>query len=498
MNTLKRGMSLADYVGQSVNIGLSLDNDNMTGKFYINGEPVGEEISYNKKITKETEGDFKSKLTIGARSDGSSGFIGKMGKVEFKKGKSSSKQIKERFKKLSTTAGRKLFSMNFRNALERAESRFTGKGKGKLQLGLLHGGNDTINFKEDSTSDRVGLEINDSSMEFGVQNTGKLFENLSRNTFTGWIKLPSGYDKEVFQPIISKDNTFAFGVNNGHAALYLNHNGKITRSMAPYSEDVSSVGLTKRKLAEQSFNTDAKKGFQLVRGGERVQFNKYTPYGIGSTRSLKIEQNEKVLIKKAAFRGEDMSSFGISMWIKPDDLSGTCKLFERTDMGILLQSIDGKLKLTTKEIAMPKARYLRLQKTADGNSGIQLKEIRVIDENDNNIAPGAGVDADAYFENNPYFHPASAVDEDETTIYKSSTSKVDGSHYLELDFGEDKHVKKIELVNADENQNWLIGVDVILRTATGYTVGDSLSVLNTESDYYAYDYIQKTWSTSAQ
>ena len=73
-------------------------------------------------------------------------------------------------------------------------------------------------------------------IDAGASMNGELLKN---STVTSWVKLPptsSGYE-----PIISRENVFSFGVNNGHASLFLSQNNQLAPGTNVSKESSSTV-----------------------------------------------------------------------------------------------------------------------------------------------------------------------------------------------------------------------------------------------------------------
>tara|TARA_B100000405_G_scaffold121048_1_gene84751 strand:+ start:891 stop:1898 length:1008 start_codon:yes stop_codon:yes gene_type:complete len=330
--------NLKDNVNQWVNIEVSLNNETAQGEIFINGASQGAPFVIDAEITK----DENSKIFIGSDKDGNNGFQGKMEAVGIQNKAVTEKVAKKKFERARDGDNNKLFMMELDQDRLIDASRFVDLGKGRMDGTFNSGDSEFVN---DHANQRGGLKFNstgsitvpDPSVRIGK-------DALSQGcTFTSWVKYPSSADSGVFQPLLSKLNCFSFGINNGHAALYLNDEGQF----APGTnvEAMDSYTVDDKKLVSVDFETNDTR-LKYIEGTSAAPVaTAIQQRGVRRSKAAKLGSDKKLTYSKNVLVGKDLSQFSVAMWVRPGSLTGT--LFEREDIGLKLQvNGAGRLVLT--------------------------------------------------------------------------------------------------------------------------------------------------------
>lgn len=345
---------LRNNINQWTNIEISIDNDNNNVLLFINGEKqnfqpganttAGQNntLTFNDgvQLTKESG----SKMFIGGNRNGGKKFTGKMDKISITNAKKNPVSAKAQYEKLKARPKDTMFNVAF-NSKSRTisdSSRFKSTGKPVKET-------TGITYVDDVVDKRVAIRVTGGDfieMEPAASMNG---DNLNNTTFSAWIKTPSGYNNSGYEPILSRNGIFSFGLNNGHASLFLGKDNQlvpgtnITSDITTSSTVVSSISSimdskNESLLFDANFNTNdasvtipvaaEKKYSRIVPGSKYVEL----------ARTDKIELDRRKLI------GKDLSSFTFSGWVNFASLNDNGIIFERPDAGLkLLADASGKI-----------------------------------------------------------------------------------------------------------------------------------------------------------
>ena len=330
--------NLKDYQNQWVKFDLSIDNNNGAADVFLNGAIV-QTFSFTKQITR----DVNSKLHIGSKSDNSKGFNGKMESFDI-----TNKLITEEIASIKYAARKnsksKMFNVKFINNGVSDSSKF--KVTKKVDEGTGAG----IVIKTESNRDAVQFSQGKYiEMEATESMNG---DKLLNTTFSTWIKTPSLYANNGYQPILSRNGIFSFGLNNGHASLFLGKENQLvpgTNITAP-EQNTDIVVSTDDKIIDVSFDYDSiNSKVDTYRNGSIVPMTTLTQQtGLLSTKSIHLSAatNDKIELDKSLIVGNDLSKFSISMWVNFDTLTDNMILMERPEIGLKLSGDNtGKLKV---------------------------------------------------------------------------------------------------------------------------------------------------------
>jgi hypothetical protein len=203
---------------------------------------------------------------------------------------------------------------------------------------------------------RVAMKLSDGDYIEMEPSAGMNGDNLKNATFSAWIKTPVviGYE-----PILSRNGIFSFGLNNGHASLFLGKDNQlvpgtnITSDVAISTAVVSSLSsimdpTNEYLVFDANFNTNdasitipetaTKKYSRIVPGSKYIELDNLDNIG-------KIELNKIKLI------GKDLSSFTFSGWVNFASLNDDGIIFERPDAGLkLVADAAGKISVDYKVV----------------------------------------------------------------------------------------------------------------------------------------------------
>ena len=321
--------NLKDNINQWVNIEVSLNNETSQGEIFINGTPQGNPFVIDAQITK----DENSKIFIGSDKDGNNGFQGKMEAVGIQNKAVTAEVSRKKYERSRDNDHDKLFMMELDQDRLIGDDTFSDLGAGRMK-GTFDATTSDSEFVEDVAQKRGGLKFN-SVGHISVPDPSKRLGKASLEngcSFTSWIKCPSSASLSGFKPIITKENLFTFGISNGHAALYLSHDGQY----APGTnvEKVDNYKLRNKLLAKLQFEK-SDPGVKYFEGTTRKPLS-LQQVGVRRSKALVLGNDKKVTYSKKALIGEDLSKFSVSMWVKPSSLS-TATLINRVDAGLELK-----------------------------------------------------------------------------------------------------------------------------------------------------------------
>ena len=331
--------NLKDHINEWVNIELSIDNTNNQAEIFINGSKK-DTITYDKKLTKNSQ----SKLHFGSRADRSKGFRGKLESINISNSKTNETISSAKYNQLKGNSKKQMFNMDFKNTStssrkvsERSKYKSSAKfNKPDGETGatlVTDGGKDAVNF---SSGDFMEIDA-------GASMNGELLKN---STFTSWVKLPPTHSKSGYEPIISRENVFSFGINNGHASLFLSQNNQLAPG-ANITKTEQALAVVDETFAKATFGQNdslvkVNKNGSVVNNVMESDMIEYS--GVANSKALKLTTNDKVEIDKLAYTGRDLTKFSMSMWVKPDILTDNMVLFSRPEMGLALKAnSSGKL-----------------------------------------------------------------------------------------------------------------------------------------------------------
>ena len=346
---------LRNNINQWTNIEISIDNDNNNVLLFINGEKQKFQPGSNTaagpdntltlnsvQLTKNSD----SKMFIGGNRNGDNNFTGKMDKISITNAVKTSAIAKAQYENLKTRPKDTMFNVAFDSKSRKISDSSRFKSTGKIVKESLG-----ITYVDNVVNNRVAINVAGGDfieMDPAASMNGN---NLKNTTFSAWIKTPSGYNNSGYEPILSRNGIFSFGLNNGHSSLFLGKNNQlvpgtnITSDIATSSTIVSSISSimdsnNESLLFDANFNTNdesvtipaaaSKKYSEIVPGSKYVEL----------ARTDKIELDKKKLI------GKDLSSFTFSGWVNFASLNNNGIIFERPDVGLkLLADAAGRIRV---------------------------------------------------------------------------------------------------------------------------------------------------------
>lgn len=320
--------SLKDNLNQWVNIEVALNNETAQGEIFINGDSQGAPFVIDAEITKDED----SKIFIGSDKDGNNGFQGKMEAVAIQNKAVTEEVSKKKYERTRDGDQNKLFMMELDQDRLLDNNRFVDIGRGRM-TGTLEAGD--TEFVDDVANLRGGLKFNSTGYVTVPDSSRRLGkDSLSQGcSFTSWVKYPSGADSGTYRPIITKLNVFSFGINEGHATLYLNNDG----NFAPGTnvEKVNSYSVNDKKLASIQFEKEDRK-LKYFEGGLRQSIDTAIEQrGVRRSKAAKLGTDKKLAYTKNILVGKDLGEFSVAMWVRPESMA-SAKLFEREDIGLSL------------------------------------------------------------------------------------------------------------------------------------------------------------------
>lgn len=338
--------NLKQHLNEWTNIEVSIDNNTGTVDLFINGTQQqfaagvntiagtgGSKsltISGGKQFTKNTN----SKCYVGGNQDNQKRFTGKMERIEFSNKARSASSALAKYKQLKKREGNSMMNMKFKPSSSRElgeSSKYNTKAKFNKQSGgatlEVNDGRNAVKF---NSGDYIEMET--TSALYGNQ--------LLNSTFTSWVKLPptsSGYE-----PIISRENVFSFGINNGHASLFLSQNNQLapgtnvskeSSSTVTTGQAISSVmeSTHENLLVDANFNTTNTK---ITKTGGTTEYSSIIP----GSKAVKLTTSDKIEVDRTALIGKNMNKFTFSGWVNLSSLNDNAILFERPDAGLKLST----------------------------------------------------------------------------------------------------------------------------------------------------------------
>ena len=254
---------LRQNLNEWTNIEVSIDNINNKISLFVNGQQekfaTGADTEYDtndtkslvikssRRFTKRPSSSKNPKFVVGGQEDASKRFTGKMERFEISNKKSNAAAALAKYQELRSRAKDSMFNMKFSRTNGREIS---DRSKYKTQA------------RFDKTEETGGAELTvDSGREVVKFQNGDFIQmdapttmfgnKLLNSTFTSWIKTPIGYNPATYEPIIGREHVFSFGLNNGHASLFLSKNNQLMHGTNITKEvAVSTVGQAVNTVME--------------------------------------------------------------------------------------------------------------------------------------------------------------------------------------------------------------------------------------------------------
>ena len=329
--------NLKEHINEWVNIAISIDNTNNQVEMFVNGSKR-ETVNFDLNITKNNQ----SKLYFGAKADISKGFRGKLENINVTNSKITEAIAIARYNQLKELYKKQMFNIDFKNTSS-SSKKVSEKSKYKSSARFNNLDNETgaeliTNEGKNAVNFRSGDFMH---IDAGTSMNG---DKLLNSTFTSWVKLPS--TSSGYEPIISRENVFSFGVNNGHASLFLSQNNQLAPG-TNITKTEQALAVRDETFAKATFDQNdslvkVNQNGSLVTNVVESDMIEYS--GVANSKALKLTTNDKVEIDKLTYTGRDLSKFSMSMWVKPDQLSDNMVLFSRPEIGLALKAnSSGKL-----------------------------------------------------------------------------------------------------------------------------------------------------------
>ena len=339
--------NLKQHLNEWTNIEVSIDNNTGMVVLFVNGEQQqftsganttaatggskSLNISNGKQFTKNTN----SKFHIGGNKNGDKEFTGKMERIEFSNKARNVVAALAKYRNLKKRESDSMMNMKFSPTTSRDISE-SSKYKSKAKFNKESGGATmTTNDGRDAVQFNNGdyIEMDASKTMYG--------DKLLNSTFTSWIKTPSTHDAKSYEPIISRENVFSFGLNNGHASLFLSQNNQLApgtnvsrevSSAVTVGQAVSSVmePLHENLLVDANFNTTDTKITKPVSS----EYSSIIP----GSKVVRLTSSDKIEVDRTALIGKNMNKFTFSGWVNFSSLNDDAILFERPDAGLKLST----------------------------------------------------------------------------------------------------------------------------------------------------------------
>lgn len=349
--------NLKQHLNEWTNIEVSIDNNTGTVDLFVNGTQqqftAGANVTAGtsgskslnisgKQITKNTD----SKFHIGGNKDGDKEFTGKMERIEFSNKARNAAAALAKYRKLKRRESDSMMSMRF-NARGNSRSlsdKSVYKSQAKFRRDDSYVGDKAvmaINTDTVRNVDREAVQFAGGDYIEMDAATTMYGDKLINSTFTSWIKTPSKHDPDSYEPIISRENVFSFGLNNGHASLFLSQNNQLApgtnvsreaSSAVTVGQAVSSVmePTHENLLVDANFNTTDTK----ITKPASSEYSSIIP----GSKVVKLTSSDKIEVDRTALIGKNMNKFTFSGWVNFSSLNDNAVLFERPDAGLKLST----------------------------------------------------------------------------------------------------------------------------------------------------------------
>jgi len=377
--------NLKQHLNEWTNIEVSIDNNTGTVDLFVNG--TQQQFAAGANVTADTNGskslnisggkqftkNSNSKFHIGGNKDKKKRFTGKMERIEFSNKARNAAAALASYQKLKKRESDSMMNMKFKPSTSRdlsESSKYKSKAKFNKQSGgatiETNSGRDAVKF---SGGDYI--EIDATTTMYG--------NKLLNSTFTSWVKLPS--TSSGYEPIISRENVFSFGVNNGHASLFLSQNNQLApgtnvsreaSSAVTVGQAVSSVmePTHENLLVDASFNTTDTK----ITKPASSEYSSIIP----GSKVVKLTTSDKIEVDRTALIGKNMNKFTFSGWVNFSSLNDNAVLFERPDAGLKLSTnASGQVSLDFTE----KTKKVVFSKSATWNKQMTMGKMYFYDSN---------------------------------------------------------------------------------------------------------------------
>ena len=177
-----------------------------------------------------------------------------------------------------------------------------------------------------------------------------LGSNLNNCTFSAWVKTDQ---LNSFEPIISRDGIFSFGLNYGHACLRLGNDtnliGLPSIQAASNSESSTEDSLKNNLMSHVHFDSEQP---GVTRSNAPTTSLTDVVYDGGRALTLNSNNNQFVKLDGSQFASTNVNdTFSFSGWVKFDDVSGEMPIFKRGDDKIKFSMSNGDLTLSLQKLA---------------------------------------------------------------------------------------------------------------------------------------------------
>ena len=174
-----------------------------------------------------------------------------------------------------------------------------------------------------------------------------LGSNLNNCTFSAWVKTDQ---LNSFEPIISRDGIFSFGLNYGHACLRLGNDtnliGLPSIQAASNSESSTEDSLKNNLMSHVHFDSEQP---GVTRSNAPTTSLTDVVYDGGRALTLNSNNNQFVKLDGSQFASTNVNdTFSFSGWVKFDDVSGEMPIFKRGDDKIKFSLSNNELLLSLK------------------------------------------------------------------------------------------------------------------------------------------------------
>ena len=339
--------NLRDYENEWVKLEISIDNTNNAADLFINGAKK-DSFVFAEQITKNTN----SKFFVGGNSEKSKNFRGKMESLSITNKLitekiANSKYISERNSK------NKMLDLKFKNNGVTDSSKFKVAKKNKANNGTISNVLDVIIKAVDN---RYAVQFVEAGEFIEMEPTSSMSgDKLDNTTFSAWIKTPDGYANTGYEPILSRNGIFSFGLNNGHASLFLGKDNQLvpgTNITVP-QQNTDVIVSTDDKIVNVSFEEIHSKVDVYSAGVKVASDTKTHQSGVLSTNAIQLssDTDDKIELDKSLIVGKDLKKFSVSMWVNFDTLTDNMILMQRPDIGLKLSGDStGKMKVEYKKL----------------------------------------------------------------------------------------------------------------------------------------------------
>ena len=337
--------NLKQNLNKWTNIEVSIDNTNGTVELYVNGTQqqfiAGANVSpaADSKLTiddgKQFTKNADSKFHIGGNKNGNKEFTGKLERIEFSNKARNPVTALAKYQNLKQRDSDSTLNMQFKPSSSRdlSESskhksiaKFNKQNNGAILE--VNDGRDAVKFKNADY-----IEMNVLTTMYG--------DKLLNSTFASWIKTPIAHHRDSYEPIISRENVFSFGLNNGHASLFLSQNNQLApgTNVSREESSVVSVGQAisnvmepthENLLIDANFNTSNAKI-------TKPELSEYSSI-ISGSKVVKMTTSDKIEVDKTTLIGKNVNNFTFSGWVNFSSLNDNAIIFERPDVGLALKA----------------------------------------------------------------------------------------------------------------------------------------------------------------